>query len=322
MLDLLLNIWETLKNIIPLALTFSTPLIIIALGGLYSERSGVVNIGLEGLMGIGAFFAALFVSTNYNGNYSVIWMGLIIAAIAGSVFSLLHAFASVSMNADQVISGTAINMLSAALTIYLARKLTGSGNIQILTGVRRGNVPLLSDIPIIGSLLFSKAYLTTYIMILLIILSWYILYKTPFGLRLRACGENPHAAASMGINVKRMRYIGVLISGFMAGLGGGIVILTYASKFSESTYNGLGFLALATLIFGKWNPWGLLGAGVFFGTAQTIATLSIIFDSLKQVPNIFLNTFPYVVTIIALVLFSKNSSAPKAAGEIYDIGKR
>lgn len=323
MLDLLINFLDALEKVIPLALTFSAPLLIIALGGLYSERSGVVNIGLEGLMGIGAFAAALFIQLNFDSlDRNAIWMGLILAALAGGVFSLLHAFASVSMKADQVISGTAINILSSAITIYLARKITGSANIQIVKGARRLSVPLLSKIPVIGPLLFSNIYITTYLVVILIVISWYLLYKTPFGLRLRACGENPHAADSMGVNVKLMRYTGVTLSGILAGLGGGIVIVTYSGEFSQLTYNGLGFLALAALIFGKWNPWGVLGAAMFFGTAKTIATLSTIFEELNQVPNIFLNTFPYVVTIIALVLFSKNSSAPKAAGEPYDVGKR
>ncbi|MDR5659968.1 ABC transporter permease [Serpentinicella sp. ANB-PHB4] len=315
--------WDMMTSVIPLALTYTAPLLIIALGGLYSERSGVVNIGLEGLMGIGAFAAAIFtVSSQGAFGGATIWLALVVAALAGMLLSFFHALASVSLKADQVISGTAINMFSAAITIYMARWLTGSANIQIRRSFIRTNIPVLSDIPIIGPLLFTRVYLTTYVVFLFILISWFLLYKTKFGLRLRACGENPHSADSMGVNVTMMRYIGVLISGFLAGLGGGIVIMTYSKEFSQLTYNGLGFLALAALIFGKWKPIGILGSSLFFGIAMTISNISVIVPSLRDVPNIFLNTFPYVATLIALVLFSNSSVGPKAAGEPYDVGKR
>jgi len=315
--------WQILTSIIPLTITYTAPLLIIALGGLYSERSGVVNIGLEGLLGIGAFTSALVISkTAASLGGSVVYVGLIAAALAGGIFSLLHAFASVTMKADQVVSGTAINILSAALTVYLARSLTGSANIDIVKGFIKTDVPLLNKIPILGPLFFKNAYMTTLIVLLIIVFSWFVLYKRPFGLRLRACGENPQAADSLGINVLRMRYIGVFISGMLAGLGGAIVITTYAGEFSPLIYNGLGFLALASLIFGKWNPWGILGASFFFGFAKTVADMSKLFDSLKTLPNIYFNTFPYIVTLIALVLFSKNAAGPRAAEEPYDAGKR
>ncbi|HHW67682.1 MAG TPA: ABC transporter permease [Epulopiscium sp.] len=314
-----------LSSMIPLALAYTAPLLIIALGGLFSERSGVVNIGLEGLMGIGAFTSAFFISSNYEsmGDVSIL-LGVILGALMGGLFSMIHAFASITMRADQVISGTAINMLSSAITIYLARALTGSANIQIIKGFIKRDVMFLglSKIPVIGPIFFGNAYITTYVVILIVVVSWYVLYKRPFGLRLRACGEHPQAADSMGINVIRMRYIGVIISGILAGLGGAIVITTYSGEFSGNIYSGLGFLALAALIFGKWKPFGVLGAAVFFGFAKTVADMSQLFDALKSLPNIYFNTFPYVVTIIALVLFSKNSTGPRAAGEPYDPGKR
>jgi len=315
--------WDIMTKIIPSALTYTAPLLIIALGGLYSERSGVVNIGLEGLLGVGAFSSAIFINYTYDGlGTSSLWLGLLIGALAGGVFSILHAFASVSMKADQVISGTAINMLAPAITVYLARKITGSANIQIKLGFVKDNIPLLSKIPIIGPLFFSNVRITTYVVLLILIISWYVLYKRPFGLRLRACGENPQAADSMGVNVGFMRYFGVIMSGVLAGLGGAIVIVTYAGEFSQSIFNGLGFLALAALIFGKWKPWGILGASLFFGLAKTVTNVSAVYESLNSLPNIILNTFPYVVTILALVFFSKNSAGPRASGEPYDVGKR
>lgn len=315
--------WDIIASVVPLALAYSAPLLIIAMGGLFSERSGVVNIGLEGLMGVGAFAAALVISKTFGelGNGAV-WLGILVAAIAGGVFSLLHAFASITMKADQVISGTALNILSAALTVYLARVLHGSANIQIIKGFIKQDVPVLAGIPLIGPLLFKNAYITTLLVFLIVVLSWYLLYHRPFGLRLRACGENPHAADSMGVSVFRMRLVGVVLSGVLAGLGGGIVITTYSGEFSPLIYSGLGFLALAALIFGKWNPWGVLGAALFFGFAKTVADMSKLFEGLNKMPNILFNTFPYVVTIIALILFSKNAAGPKAAGEPYDVGKR
>lgn len=314
--------WDILTNIVPLAIAYTAPLLIIAMGGLFSERSGVVNIGLEGLMGVGAFTCAytILITAPTQGRLSV-YLGLLAAAVAGGIFSLLHAFASVTMRSDQVVSGTAINILSAAITVFLARSLTGSANVQI-AGLIKRDVPGLSNIPVIGPLLFGNAYASTYIVLAIVVISWFVLYYRPFGLRLRACGENPQAADSLGINVLRMRYIGVIISGVYAGLGGGIVIATYSWEFSPLVYSGLGFLALAALIFGKWNPWGVLWASLFFGLAKTVADMSKLFESLNNLPNIFFNTFPYVVTLIALVLFSKNAAGPKAAGEPYDPGKR
>lgn len=315
--------WDFIVGITPSALAYTAPLLLIALGGLFSERSGVVNIGLEGLLGIGAFFSAFYISLNYSemGEASL-WVGILIGGLAGAIFALLHAFASVTMKADQVISGTAINMLSAAITIFLARKLTGSSNVQITLGFTRERIPFLEKIPIIGPLFFQNVLYTTYLVLVILVISWYVLYQTPFGLRFRACGENPQAADSMGIKVGFMRYFGVVMSGFMAGLGGAIVIVTYSGEFSQNIYNGLGFLALAALIFGKWKPFGILGAAFFFGIARTVSNMSLLYESFENVPNIFLNTFPYIVTIIALVLFSSSSAGPKAAGEPYDVGKR
>lgn len=315
--------WTTIEQITPYAIIFTIPLLITALGGLFSERSGIVNIGLEGLMIIGAFAGALTIFKLHElwpNNPYVLWIGLLAAIIAGALFSLLHAFASINLSADQVISGTAINMIAGAITIFLARNMTGSGNIRISSFVPY-NVPGFSEIPIIGPLLFTKTHSTTWLILLIVALSSFVLYKTPFGLRLRACGEHPHAAEAAGVNVKRMRYIGVMISGAFSGLGGAIIIVTYAGEFTGSVA-GLGFLALASLIFGQWKPLGVLGATLFFGIASTVANVSQVIPSLAVFPPIILKVFPYVVTLIALIVFSKSSRAPKAVGEPYDSGKR
>ncbi len=310
---------DIIVNIFPYAIAFTVPLLITSLGGLYSERSGVVNIGLEGLMVVGFFAGAVTIKylQNVIPGTSII-VGLAAGVVAGILFSLLHAFASINLKADQVISGTAINMLAGALTVFLARTITGSGNIGIDLGIVRQDVFLLSKIPVIGPLFFSNTYYTTWIVLGIWALSWFLLYKTSFGLRLRACGEHPHAAASAGVNVVRMRYIGVMFSGGLAGLGGAVMIATYAGEFN-GTVAGLGFLALAALIFGQWKPLGILGAAFFFGLARTIADASQVIPQFESFPPLVLKIFPYVITLLALVLFSKTSKAPKAAGQTFDL---
>ncbi|WP_078547008.1 ABC transporter permease [Litchfieldia alkalitelluris] len=316
--------WTVIEQIFPYAIIFTIPLLITALGGLFSERSGIVNIGLEGLMIIGAFSGALsiyYLQGIMPNNQLALWIGLLVAAIAGILFSLLHAFASINLSANQIISGTAINLIAAALTVFLARNITGSGNIRILSGFKPIDIPILSQIPVIGDLFFTKTYPTTWFILAVLLISTFALYKTKFGLRLRSCGEYPQAAEAAGVNVRRVRYTGVIISGAFSGLGGALIIVTYAGEFT-GTVSGLGFLALASLIFGQWKPFGVLGATFFFGFASTIANVSQVIPELSAFPPIILKIFPYVVTLIALVIFSKSSQAPKAAGETFDSGKR
>ncbi|WP_102262244.1 ABC transporter permease [Mesobacillus jeotgali] len=316
--------WSIIEQIFPYAIIFTIPLLITALGGLFSERSGIVNIALEGLMVIGAFSGALsihYLSGVLDNHTLVLWLGLLAAVLAGILFSILHAFASINLNANQIISGTAINMIATALTVFLARNITGSGNIRISSGFSPSNVPFLSDIPVIGDLFFTKTYPTTWFVLAILFVSSFILYKTRFGLRLRSCGEFPQAAEAAGINVRKVRYSGVLISGAFAGLGGALIIVTQSGEFT-GTVAGLGFLALASLIFGQWKPLGVLAATLFFGFASTIANVSQVIPELAVIPPILLKIFPYVVTLIALVIFSKSSQAPKAVGETFDSGKR
>ncbi|MDD4451074.1 MAG: ABC transporter permease [Sphaerochaeta sp.] len=307
--------WNTLVSIFPYAIAYTIPMLMTSLGGLYSERSGVTNLGLEGLMLVGYFASAITIKmTEATLGVQALPVGILVGVAAGAVFSILHAFASINLKADQVISGTAINMLAAALTVYLARTISGSGNVRILMGIVRKNIPVLSQIPIIGPLFFSQSYWTTWLCLAIWGLSWVLLYKTSFGLRLRACGEHPSAVASAGVNVYRMRYFGVIMSGALAGLGGSVILITYSGEFN-GTVAGLGFLSIAALIFGQWKPLGILGATFFFGIATTIANVSQVIPSLAVVPPVFFKVFPYVATLLALVLFSKNSAAPKASGE-------
>lgn len=316
--------WTLIQQIFPYAILFTIPLLITSLGGLFSERSGIVNIGLEGIMVVGSFTGALTIyklQQVWPGTQWALWLGLLAAVLVGIVYSLLHAFASINLSANQIISGTALNMIAVAITVFLARNLTGSGNIRITAGFMPFDVPGLSKIPVIGDLLFHKTYMTSWLILLVLFASAFILYKTSFGLRLRACGENPHAAEAAGINVKAMRYIGVMISGAFASLGGAIMIVTFAGEFTGNVA-GLGFLALASLIFGQWRPLGILGATLFFGFASTVANVSQVIPSLAAIPPVLLKIFPYVVTLAALVIFSKSSRAPKAVGEPFDSAKR
>jgi general nucleoside transport system permease protein len=318
------KMWTIIEQIFPYAIVFTIPLLITALGGLFSERSGIVNIGLEGLMIFGAFAGSLtiyYLQGVWTNHTLVLWTGLIMAMVAGILFSLLHAFASINLSANQIISGTAINLIATALTVFLARNITGSGNIRITSGFSPTDIPVLSSIPVIGDLLFTKTYPTTWFILIVLVISGFVLYKTKFGLRLRSCGEYPQAAEAAGVNVKRVRYSGVLISGAFSGLGGALIIVTYAGEFTGSV-SGLGFLALASLIFGQWRPLGILAATFFFGFASTIANVSQVIPELAIFPPIILKIFPYIVTLIALVVFSKSSQAPKAAGETFDSGKR
>lgn len=313
---------ETLQQIFPYAIAYTVPLLLTALGAVYCERSGVVNVGLDGLMICGSFVGAyVIVSLQNQGNEYALWIGLFAAIIAGIVFSLLHAFASITLNANQVISGTAINMIAGALTIYLARNITGSGNIRIRLGFIPQEIPVLSGIPVIGPLFFTNTYATTWLTLLILIVSVVVLNKTSFGLRLKSCGEHPQAADAAGINVYKMRYIGVMISGAFAALAGAVIIVTYGGEFTGSV-SGLGFLALAALIFGQWKPLGVLGATLFFGFASTIANISQVMPSLSSVPPVYLKIFPYIATLLVLVFFSKRTHAPKASGEPFEAGKR
>ena len=227
--------------------------------------------------------------------------------------SLLHAFASVSLNANQVISGTAINMIAGALTIYLARTITGSGNIQLQQGLPRFDVPVLVNIPVLGPLFFRQTYGTTWLILALLAFAAFLLYKTAFGLRLRSCGEHPQAADAGGINVFRVRYVAVLISGALAGLGGATILVTYSGEFNGSVA-GMGFLALAALIFGKWKPLGILGATFFFGFAATLANASQAEPVLQVIPEVVLKVFPYVLTLLALVFLLEDDAGTAGLG--------
>lgn len=327
-----------LADIISSTIVFAIPLLLVALGGMFSERSGVINIALEGIMIVGSLFAALFISF---ASKSVFWqehpqtlilIAVIIAAVAGAVLSLALAFASVNLKADQTIGGTALNMFAPAFAIVLTWTIQGQGQTTIYIpswvaitpetfGLTASAVPGFFE-----RLIFKSFYLTTPIAIILLIASSLALYKTKFGLRLRSCGEHPQAADSVGINVYKTRYTGVILSGMLGGIGGLSFILAVGSGF-QSDVAGYGFLALAVMIFGNWRPLRIFGAAIFFALFKVLGSYASAipflpsFDTIKQSNYIYL-MLPYIVTMIALAFTSKKSRAPKAEGIPYDKGAR
>ena len=312
---------ETIYFLVQQTMLFSIPLLLVALGGMFSERSGVVNIALEGIMIIGAFTGIFFISRfgNLFSPTTTLFIAIIISALSGLIFSLLHAYASINMSADQVISGTALNIFAPAFAIYVTRAIQVVQQISFVNNFRIESVPVLGNIPIIGNLLFKNAYITTYLGFIILALSWFALYKTRFGLRLRSCGEHPQAADSVGINVYKMRYFGVAISGALAGIGGLVFVIPTSTNFN-ATVAGYGFLALAVLIFGQWKPMRILYAAFFFGLMKTLASAYSGIPILANLPisNSVYKMIPYITTIIVLAFTSKNSQAPKSSGLPYD----
>lgn len=312
---------ETIYFLVQQTMLFSIPLLLVALGGMFSERSGVVNIALEGIMIIGAFTGIFFISRfgNLFSPTITLFIAIIISALSGLIFSLLHAYASINMSADQVISGTALNIFAPAFAIYVTRAIQVVQQISFVNNFRIESVHFLGNIPIIGNLLFKNAYITTYLGFIILALSWFALYKTRFGLRLRSCGEHPQAADSVGINVYKMRYFGVAISGALAGIGGLVFVIPTSTNFN-ATVAGYGFLALAVLIFGQWKPIRILYAAFFFGLMKTLASAYSGIPILSNLPisNSVYKMIPYITTIIVLAFTSKNSQAPKASGLPYD----
>lgn len=298
---------DIIRGLIPSILMIVSPILITAAGGMICERSGVVNIALEGLMGIGAFTAAaahVLLETSFPGS---IWLALFLGACTGTLMSLIHAYAAVSLNADQTISGTGINLLASGLTIFFS---------QILFNADRTRPYKMGMLPGLGGI-----YPTAVIALAVILIVWFVLYKLPFGLHLRACGEHPHAAASVGINVRRMRYIAVAASGFLAGLAGGCLVLTQTIQYTSTTINGAGFIALAAVSFGRWRPAGITGSSLLFGSAVAFAIYVVNIPALRNLfPSEFFSLLPYVITLLALVVFSGKNYAPAADGKPYEQG--
>ena len=307
-------------NIISLTILFAVPLLLVALGGMFSEHSGVINIALEGMMIIGALFACFTLQgldqSGFGSAHPQISMliAILVAGVTGMIFSLLLGFAAINLKADQTIGGTALNLLATAVAVVISKNFSDSGSAKL----NYSNKPFLFSI---GGLELS---IFVPLGIALLIISYIVLYKTRFGLRLRACGEHPQAADSVGINVYKMRYAGVVISGALGAIGGLAYIVPPVQTWNfEVGVAGAGFLAMAVMIFGQWKPFNICGAAMFFAVFKSLANIadSTFLAQLHWSSNIY-NMMPFVASMVILAFTSKNSMAPKAEGIPYDKGSR
>ena len=311
-------------------LSFALPLFIIAIGGIYSERSGITNLALEGLLGVGAFFGALSVIFLGNffpaGSQALVYIAMLVAALGGMLYSMLHALLCIKFKANQVISGVVINILAMALTTFFTSQINSmacgaaSDKFQIGTSVRF-TVPVLSAIPVFGAI-FKQIYPFEVMIIVLALIAWYVLYKTRFGMRLRACGDNPNAVDAAGISVEWVRFRAVMVSGALSGIGGMCFAYSIYAQYSSSIYAGYGYLAIAALIFGNWRITPTLAACLLFGFAKSGGYCLIQLLGMPSSYSDLVMILPYAVTLLLLIFFSKSNRAPRALGEIYDKGKR
>ena len=313
-------------SIIAFTLIYASILTLVAYGGMFSERSGVINLGLEGCMTIGAFTGALIsrVIPSSMPNFFACLIVILVSAISGFLYSMLLAFAAIRFKADQTITGTALNILAPALAVAIIKAITttdatpsGTSRLKFVEFYERFNFTF----PFAPTVQFNYFIIIVFILVPIV---WFTLYRTRFGLRLMACGEHPHAADSLGINVYKMRYAGVGISGTLAGIGGLALIMSGSEWEFSVGASGFGFLALAVMIFGQWKPLFIFGGAVLFGLFKTI---SIIYSNIPIIGELnvspyFYLSLPYIICLIVLIFTSKTSRAPKAEGIPYDKGNR
>ncbi len=288
----------------------SVPLLMTSVGEIFAERSGVINIGLEGMMLSGAFFG--MVGSYCTGNP---WVGLIVGSLGGVALALIFSLLSISLGADQVVVGTAVNIFALGITGVLYRAMFGvTGAALMVETFQTEKIPFIKDIPFFGPVFFQHNLLV-YMAFVSVPIAAFILFRTRVGLHIRAVGEHPQAADTSGIDVVKMRYICILISGFAAGCAGSYLSLAYSNTFIEGMSAGRGFIALAIVIFGKWHPWGALGAALFFGAANA---LQFQFQALGlDVPYQFFLMLPYILTLLVLAGFVGRSTAPAALARPY-----
>jgi general nucleoside transport system permease protein len=288
----------------------ATPILFTALGEIYAERSGVYNIGLEGIMLCGAL--AGFMASFYTQSAGI---GVMVGAIAGGALSLVHAFACIFLFVDQIVSGLAINIFALGLTSYIFKFFAGKGTLPPrIAGLGVIEIPLLSKLPMLGKIVFSHNALV-YVAFALVPISWWVIFRTTLGLHLRATGENPEAVETAGLHVKRIRFLCVFVGGLFAGLGGAYMSIAQLTVFTENMIGGRGFIALAAVIFGKWNPLGAMGGALLFGLADA-AQLRL--QALGfRIPNEFFLMLPYVLTIVVLTKIVGRTNPPAALGVAY-----
>lgn len=319
-----------MSSIIIDGLSFALPLFIMAVGGIYCEKSGVTMLAVEGLQGfgafVGAFVAAITAGSFSDGSQVPFYIALMFAAIGGGAFALLHALLCLKFKANQVISGVVVNIMAMALTAYLTKLLnrlifSATSDKFVLTVSSRITVPGISKIPVLGAM-FTSVYPFEIVIIIVAFIAWFIMYKTRFGMHLRACGDNPHAVDAAGRQVNRIRLAAIVICGALSGLGGICFAYSISANFSSSIYVGYGYLAIAALIFGNWRILPTLGACLLFGFARSGGYRLV---QVLQMPSSYQDLvmiLPYVLTLLLLVFFSKQNGSPKALGEIYDKGAR
>jgi simple sugar transport system permease protein len=297
-------------SIIASAIRLAVPYTLAGLGGTYSERSGVVNIGLEGMMLIGAFTAVAVTNLTIPvfGDLAGPWLGLLAAILVGMLLGLIHAVVCVSLKSNQIVSGVAINIFASGVTVFCSWLIFNKTQIMVEGGLR---VPFLHDIPWFA-LLFSTLPPLVFLTLIIVLVSHFVLFRTVFGLRLRSVGEHPQAADTLGISVYKMRYWGVMISGGLAGMGGAFLSLEHAHYFVKGISGGRGFIGLASMIFGKWTPLGAAGAGVLFGFGEAIKPYLP-----KVVPPQFFDMIPYLLTMIVLASAVGRATPPAADGIPY-----
>lgn len=311
-------------------LSFALPLFIMAIGGIYCEKSGVTNLAVEGLQGFGAFtgaLAAVLAAKGFAGNSPVpFYIAMLFSVIGGGCFALIHALLCLRFKANQVISGVVINILAMALTAYLTkllnRVLFGAASDKFVLAVSaRITIPGLSAIPVLGAV-FTNVYPFEFVIVVVAFAAWFVMYKTRFGMHLRACGDNPHAVDAAGREVGRIRLAAIVISGALSGLGGICFAYSISANFSSSIYVGYGYLAIAAMIFGNWRILPTLGACLLFGFARSGGYRLV---QILQMPSSYQDLvmiLPYVLTLLLLVFFSKHNGSPRALGVIYDKGAR
>ena len=329
-------------NIISMTILFAVPLLLVAMGGMFSEHSGVINIALEGMMIIGALCACFTLQGRDQSGCGPalpqlsMFIAILVAGVTGMIFSLLLGFAAINLKADQTIGGTALNLMAPALVLFLVRIIANQNTLQLATGdsatwfmIRKSTfgIDKNTDLGFFGETFLVKVYLATYVCIILFVILSIILYKTRFGLRLRACGENPQAADSLGINVYKLRYIGAAISGALAGMGGFVYALTTANCSSNGDVAGFGFLALAVMIFGNWRPLNIAGASLLFGLFKCIAaaysSIDINGDGVYWLAEIGISShlyrmLPYIITLLVLAFGVKHIKPPAGVGKYAD----
>lgn len=319
-----------LDNVIIDGLSFALPLFVMAIGGIYSERSGITNLALEGLQGAGAFVGALvavFLMQVCSADSQIpYYAAMLFSMVGGMLYAMLHAVLCVKFKANQVISGVVINILAMALTVFLTKVVNriafGGASDKFILGIsKRWTVPGLSQIPVLGAV-FTDMYPFEIIIIVVAAIAWYVLYRTKYGLHLRACGDNPQAVDAAGIDVGRVRFSAVMVSGALSGLAGMCFAYSISANYSGTIYVGYGYLSIAALIFGNWKIMPTLGACLLFGFAKSGGYQIVQMLGMPSSYSDLVMILPYVLTLLLLVFFSKHNDSPKALGEIYDKGKR